>query len=489
MKNYFQYRCYGDHPWLKSAGESLFREYLNSRTRRPTRESAKQFQRAFITALSGLYIGGAFRQTSDPILITLNKNSYNGKTQLSPVFQPELLAAFNWLISSGYLMQVSNEHQIDGRWVPRGYRLSSKWMDHIPSAMPHEDALLSTLRRNEFAPFIEIRAKDGRRLKLKRSQETTDTLQRLTAYESRLERHSITLKKKTLPPYLFSLTRIYSEDYSKGGRYYSAFQTKSSQFRLQIEIDGELVSEADYKALHPNLLYQLVSQEAPEDPYNLGDEFPRSAVKKAFQVLINRSKGGPATHSLIYWLGEHRRKGKPDPEDWRDFTFSVNKEWCQRLERRLRDYLKPIECYFCQGVGLQLQHYDSQLVSHVIDYFMVKTDSVVIPIHDSFLVKQRDLPDLIEAIHYAEVILAKEINRSIRVPQLKIEASRLEPGYSETIKNLGFYLGTSEELEDEKADLLAYEEEVYKNQVNDEYLQDLQIEQSREEAEGGLTAY
>ena len=56
---------------------------------------------------------------------------------------------------------------------------------------------------------------------------------------------------------------------------------------------------------------------------------------------------------------------------------------------------------------------------------MVKTDSVVIPIHDSFLVKQRDLPDLIEAIHYAEVTLAKEINRSIRVPQLKIEASRL----------------------------------------------------------------
>ena len=163
------------------------------------------------------------------------------------------------------------------------------------------------------------------------------------------------------------------------------------------------------------------------------------------------------------------------------------------LERRLRDYLKPIECYFCQGVGLQLQHYDSQLVSHVIDYFMVKTDSVVIPIHDSFLVKQRDLPDLIEAIHYAEVILAKEINRSIRVPELKIEASRLEPGYSETIKSLGVYLETSEQIEAEKADLLAYEEEVYKNQVNDEYLQDLQIEQSRERRRGrgggGLTAY
>jgi len=116
---------------------------------------------------------------------------------------------------------------------------------------------------------------------------------------------------------------------------------------------------------------------------------------------------------------------------------------------------------------------------------MVKTDSVAIPIHDSFLVKQRDLPDLIEAIHYAEVILAKEINTSIRVPQLKIESSRLEPSYSETIENLGVYLGAAEENEDEKADLLAYEEEVYKNQVNDEYLLDLQIEQSREEAEGG----
>ena len=481
MENYFQYRCYGDHPWLKATGESLFREYLRSRSRKPSEKSAKQFRRAFITALSGLYLGGAFRPDGNFVLISLNKNSYNGKTRLSPVFQPELLATFNWLISAGYLVKVTNEHQRDGLWVPRGYRLDPKWMDHTPGDPPGENDLFSSLRRNEFAPFIEVRNKEGRRLRLKSSAEKSHTLEQLERYERRLKRSVIDVHGVTLPPFLFSLTRIYREDYTKGGRYYSAFQTKSSQFRLQIKIQDEPVAEADYKALHPNLLYQLAGSEPPEDPYDLGDEFPRSAAKKAFQVLINRSKEDSPTKSLMFWLNENRRKGKPDPEDWAGRNIRVDLQWCERLERRLREYLKPIESYFCQGVGLVLQHYDSQLVSHVLDYYLFRTDSIVIPIHDSFLVKQSDLPHLIEAIKYAEVSLAKEIGKSLRVPTLKVEASALKEGYDDLIQALGLHLGTEEDYEDRRSDLSGFEEDIYLNQKNDQYLFDFQVEQDVEE--------
>jgi hypothetical protein len=354
-------------------------------------------------------------------------------------------------------------------------------MNHTPGDPPTEDDLLSTLRRNEFAPFVEIRNKDGRRLRLKSSAEKSHTLEQLEGYEKRLKRKSIRIHGVTLPPFLFSLTRIYKEDYTKGGRYYSAFQTRSSQFRLQVSIEGEPVAEADYKALHPNLLYQLVGSEPPEDPYDLGDEFLRSAAKKAFQVLINRSKEGFPTRSLMFWLGENRRKGKPDPEDWAGLNIRVDTQWCERLERRLREHLKPIESYFCQGVGLVLQHYDSQLVSHVLDYFLVETDSIVIPIHDSFLVKQSDLPQLVDAIKYAEVLLAREIGKSLRVPTLKVEASVLKEGYDDLIQALGRNLGTEEEYEDRKSDLSGFEEDIYLNQKNDQYLFDFQVEQDVEE--------
>jgi len=375
------------------------------------------------------------------------------------------------------LVQATSEHQIDGKWVPRGYRLDSKWTVHAPGDPPTENDVLSSLHRNEFAPLLEVRTGDGRRLRLKSSPEKTQTFDRLEAYERRLKRHVIKVRGQVLPPFLFSLTRIYKQDYTKGGRYYSAFQTRSSQFRLQLDINEAPVAEVDYKALHPNILYQLVGLEAPEDPYNVGDGFPRSAVKKAFQVLINRSKGGSATESLMFWLNENRRKGKPDPDDWEGLGIKVTRDWCQLLENRLREHLKPIEHFFCQGVGLQLQHFDSELVSRVIDYFMVKTDSITIPIHDSFLVKQSDLPVLIEAIKYAEVTLAREMKKAIRVPTLKVEVSKPQQGYASTVKALGEHLKQSIKEEDQKPDLSGLEAWINSNQKNDLYLFDFQIEQ------------
>ena len=80
--------------------------------------------------------------------------------------------------------------------------------------------------------------------------------------------------------------------------------------------------------------------------------------------------------------------------------------------------------------------------------------------------------------------------KMLHSPPLEGSVRDLKLYSSEDQKNLEVHLGTSEAYEVEKADLLAFEEEVYKNHDNDEYLLDLQIEQSREEAEGGrITAY
>ncbi len=57
------------------------------------------------------------------------------------------------------------------------------------------------------------------------------------------------------------------------------------------------------------------------------------------------------------------------------------------------------------------------LVSHVIDYFQVKAQSLVIPIHDSFLVKQSDLKHIFEALIKKPTIKKQGI--AFREPQLE----------------------------------------------------------------------
>jgi hypothetical protein len=320
---------------------------------------------------------------------------------------------------------------------------------------------------------VEVRDDEGvAKQRLPRSSEKDLTLKRLAAYDRRLSEYEFTVMGNVISPYAFSLTRIYKHNYMTGGRYYSAFQGKSSQFRLNIQIDGEYVAEIDYKALHPMLLYQMEGAEAPDDPYDTEGEFPRTAAKKAFQILINRRKPGPATNSLRYWLNRHRAKGKKDPVDWTGFNIRVTNSWCERLERRLREQLSPITHYFNQGVGMQLQHYDSMIVSNVIDYFQVKTQSIVIPIHDSFLVKQTDIKSLLEAIEYAEVVAAKEQGIKYREPILQAEVINETDIYDQQLKGEEIInKGRKEEML--KEDLL--QEMIEDN--NEQYLIDHQQEE------------
>lgn len=440
--NYFQYRCYGTHQNLKDQGRHFYSLFVAEHIRKPQSGSKreKDLERAFIVAISGMYLGGGYRHDGEPIRITLNKNRYEGSTRLSPVYTNELYTAFRWLIEKAYIEQVEPERFVDGKWIPRGYRLTRKWLD-IAVHFPPEFEILRSIARNPVAPFVELR-RDGVSVKLPASKEKDLTIQRLDQYEKRLANHIFTIAGQTIPPFAFSLTRIYTGNYKRGGRYYSLFQQKSSQYRLNMMIDGEPVAEVDYKSLHPSLLYQREGLEAPEDPYDTGGDFPRSMVKKAFQVLVNRSKPAPATNSLRYWLNESRRLGKPDPKDWQN-VGSITNTLCERLESTLRERLKPIAHYFCTGYGLLLQHHDSQLVSHVIDYFFAKTTSVVIPIHDSFVVKQSDLKHLGQAIRYAEVIESKVLGLPFREPLLEVEVMNQGFGYDKELMDLSIPLKAS----------------------------------------------
>jgi len=58
--------------------------------------------------LVGIHFGNAFENLECFVRLPLNLNNYYGKAQLSPVFQPDHLNVFKWLIDNGILIQVAD---------------------------------------------------------------------------------------------------------------------------------------------------------------------------------------------------------------------------------------------------------------------------------------------------------------------------------------------------------------------------------------------
>lgn len=449
----FQYRCYNDHPSIKAQGEALFAEFQSTRKRKLADKNDQNKQRkAFKVALAGMYLGNAFDQYGSFVRIPLNNNHYSGKTRISPVFQPELINAFRWLIDNDYIEQVQPAHQDENKiWKPAGYRLSKKWLRVAQETHLHDPQQVAMFTvRNKSVSFVELR--DGKQsVRLAASPQKDFSVSLLKWYEETLAKHSFSIGSKELPSFPFSLTRIYSNrSYWAGGRFYCLFQSRKSQTRLHLKIDGEPVCEVDYRYLHPALLHAEQVLELDYDPYEVPG-YSRSIVKVAFQILINTQKPFPATKSLSYYLNKAKRKKK----NWNDPAWSklkIDDPFCVQLAQAIAERNKPIAHQFSMGVGLRLQHTDSILVSAVLDFMRkASPNTLVIPIHDSFVVKQSDLGVLLDALGFAEHTLSKVKGQELRIPMLKatVLKGQESPAYISLIEEHKLQGGSETEYKEE----------------------------------------
>ncbi len=428
----FEYRAYSKHPVIKLQAKALIEEMLKGYRRKPSRARVSNLTKWMKNAIAALYLIGGYQRGD--VQIPTGQNHYKGTTRRSPMYQNELLDCLRWLIKQGYVEMTKPAHQNEtGKWTPASYRLTHKWFDIAKYFCPYrerQEQIIQSITRNPEAPLIELR-KDGKRMRLNQHPEKWIWLDRIAAYNRRLESHEIRLNGEGIPPVIFSLTRIFNDGvFTRGGRYYSTFQGLKSQLRLLLTIDSEPVVEVDYKGLHPSLLYQRAGLSEPtEDAYTI-EGYPRKLVKKAFNILINRKKPAPATSSLIFYLNKNRQEYVDDKHPQ---PLTIDKPYCEALEKAIRDHHKPIEQFFCAGIGLELQNHDSLLCSSVFDYFLVKTESIVLAVHDSFIVKQSDMHYLAEALKYAEFEVSRKLNKPYREPELEVEVAKPLPSYDELL--------------------------------------------------------
>jgi hypothetical protein len=83
------------------------------------------------------------------------------------------------------------------------------------------------------------------------------------------------------------LYRVFSrESFALHGRAYGWWQNIPEAARAILTINGEPVVEADYKSLHPTILYNEAGIRFSGDPYDI-DGFKRSDIKLGFVIAIN----------------------------------------------------------------------------------------------------------------------------------------------------------------------------------------------------------
>lgn len=221
------------------------------------------------------------------------------------------------------------------------------------------------------------------------------------------------------------LRRIFNDgSLQRGGRFYGGFwQSIPREYRGRIHLglhEGERprwTVEVDYSAVQPSILYARVGAKLPEQPYAIDEassifEDARDYVKKAFMCMLNATDRRSAELALArevrdahFWRWLETNRGEPRPK--MSLREMLPRGWMTptRVLTRLEQLHAPVSAYLYSGVGTELQFTDSQ-VAETLMLRMLDEGEVVLPIHDSFLVRKGSESRLRQLMHqvFLEVV-------------------------------------------------------------------------------------
>ena len=216
--------------------------------------------------------------------------------------------------------------------------------------------------------------------------------------------------------YLF---RSYINNFERGGRFYGAWwQGVPSSLRPHILIDDEPTVEVDFKGHHIALLYSIAginyfADDVNSDPYKV-EGWPRKDVKLLLQIVLNSSRDGVAKA-----YNKQRQK---------DGDNLIPSDRLETLVSLFEEMHSPIKSYFYGDWGVLLQNFDAKIAAYVMADCMKngvtdESDSgldrkfVVLPVHDSFIVKHQHLEQLIHSMRMAVVDAIMEAEYTDDVPR------------------------------------------------------------------------
>ena len=418
LAHYLNYRHVSSDAKLIAKAELLATQYRAAKQQ--LRKNSRDFETAFNVILTNVEVHQAYDDWC--LNIPTDNNLFSGKDKRNATYTTEIRDALRWLIAEGHLEKATGltrpkKKDTDERhWLPFAYKLSSKWLAEIAST-PLSDP--SKIHRNPLASYWQLREDryDKKGNKYKVAIEPTDeqlelnadllaeTNKTLAAYDDFMTTIATTIGSTPVHPAQLSLTRVFSKGaFELGGRLYAPIQNYTKDNRKYYHFDGDPTIEIDYSSIHPYMLYHKEELEFDgDDPYTI-EGFDRSAVKLAFNIMLNRKA-----------VGANKSAAKTINKE-----VGCDEEAAEALEAAIKALHSPIAHHFNTGVGLTLQRLDSDIALSVIDHFVNTLKRPILCVHDSFIVSVRDTETLILAMEssYRERLGYDYVMRSIKADAL-----------------------------------------------------------------------
>ena len=209
----------------------------------------------------------------------------------------------------------------------------------------------------------------------------------LEAMEVELAEKNKNLKKSFIDFTSVQLTRIFARgSMEKGGRFYRGWwQGIPERHRPHIRIDGNKVTEVDFSGVAPRIIYGQAGVSIPIDfdPYDVGldswegkKDHRRPLVKQFLNAMINDEDN-------VYRLGSAEAK-----------ILGLNHK---QLLKQIELTHAPIYDSLQSGAGLNAQFIES-IIAEKVMLDLLEQDVVVLPIHDSFIIRLGFANDLRESM-------------------------------------------------------------------------------------------
>ena len=312
--------------------------------------------------------------------LSRDKSAYLEGTRYNKLYITYLLVkVVDRLIELGYIEQIKGKYN-SATGFGRASRI--KATEKLLELVRIRD-IFSVLAPNpeDNSETIILKDKNKKLVDYKDFERTDTAREELRLINELLAKTKLEVSKKALKDTeLVVLTRkkvfrvFNNDDFSAGGRVYGGFwQQIKREYRSTIKINGESVTELDYKANHPSMIYRLSTDKPiPSDCYTVNG-FNRDIAKKAIMMMINNETKEAAVNALA-------------PDIRKKLGIAFTKKDSKKVIESLEELHEPILPFlYDPKLGMTLQSIEGEIAVDIL-FTLMKEDIPCLPLHDSFIV-------------------------------------------------------------------------------------------------------
>lgn len=321
-------------------------------------------------------------------MLVYSRNTSAASSEKKKLNPRRVIKAIEFLEEKGYIVNIKGQGHVD----PEKRRLS-----HIYPTEKFYNLFNTEIPALEYESFylqscsvVELRNMQKKPVPFRSTQMTQEMETLIRKLNEINERADIRDQNGEVLTNIYC--RVFNESFEYGGRFYKAdilrLKHKKNQERYGVTINGESVTEVDFRNLHFRIAAAkegLDMHELPADVYSGIVDDPdnyvdREIVKLAVNIMFNSYDEKDAMKAIQSEIN------KLSDEDKLIYTLGRASGVFDLICNNYPDFVE----LFCNGdsYGRRLQNDDSHLAADILSVF-VEREIPILPVHDSFVVAEK----------------------------------------------------------------------------------------------------